>query len=256
MLSYLYFIIIGLAAGILVNYLADVLPAKRRLVAPICLFCGEGQNLLNYLFWPRRCEHCGNRRSLRTWVIEVLFIASTVWLGFSQPTEIGFFAGMILLIFFGVVVVIDLEHRLILNPVSLVGAFIGLMVGVNLHGLKSTLFGGIAGFCAMLILYYFGAVLMKWLAHRRGRVLDEEALGFGDVNLGGILGLLLGWPGILIGLMLTVLIAGIVSFIYLIFSLVMRRYRFDLAIPYGPFLISSAVALLFFRDFVIKHLGW
>lgn len=256
MAAYFLFTIIGLAAGILVNYLADVLPAKRQLIAPICLFCGKEQSLFNYFIWPRRCEHCGKRRSLRTWVIEALFIASTLWLGFSQPPEIGFFAGIILLIFFGLVVVIDLEHRLILNPVSLVGAFIGLMIGINLHGLKSTLLGGIAGFCAMLILYYFGAALMSWLARRRGRELDEEALGFGDVNLGGILGLLLGWPGILIGLILTVLIAGIVSFIYLIYSLVTRRYRFDLAIPYGPFLISSAVALLFFRDFVLKHLGW
>ncbi len=256
MLAYLYFTFIGLAAGILVNYLADVLPAKRRLVIPICLFCGEEQNLRNYFFWPRRCEHCGKRRSLRTWVIEILFIISTLWLGLSQPTQIGFFAGMILLVFFGLVVVIDLEHRLILNPVSLVGAFIGLIVGASLHGLKSTLLGGIVGFCAMLILYYFGAMLMKWLARRRGQVLDEDALGFGDVNLSGVLGLLLGWPGILIGLMLTVLIAGIVSFVYLIFSLATRRYRYDLAIPYGPFLISSAVALLFFRDFVLKHLGW
>ena len=256
MLAYLYFTIIGLAAGILVNYLADVLPATRKLVAPICLFCGKEQYLLNYFFWPRRCEHCGKRRSLRTWVIEVLFIISTLWLGLSGPMQVGFFTGMILLIFFGLVVIIDLEHRLIMNPVSIVGAVIGLLVGTRLHGLKSTLLGGIAGFCAMLILYYLGGALMKWLARRRGRVLDEEALGFGDVNLSGILGLILGWPGILIGLMLTVLIAGIVSFVYLLFSLVTRRYRFDLAIPYGPFLISSAVALLFFRDFVLKHLGW
>jgi hypothetical protein len=35
-----------------------------------------------------------------------------------------------------------------------------------------------------------------------------------------------------------------------------RRYRFDMAIPYGPFLISGAILLLYFPDFVLRYLIW
>ena len=249
-------ILLGLVAGAIVNYLADVLPIKRQLVAPICLNCESRQNLVNYLVLPRRCEVCGQPRNIRSYVVDVVFALSAVWLWQSPPEDIGFVSGMLLLTFFGVVTVIDIEHRLILNPVSLVGAIIGLSIGTWLHGLKSTLIGGVAGFLAMLLLYLLGGLLMGWLARRRGQILDEEALGFGDVNLSGILGLLLGWPGILIGLILTILLAGIVSFVYLLGALLTRSYRMNMALPYGPFLISSAVALLFFREYVLQYMGW
>jgi leader peptidase (prepilin peptidase)/N-methyltransferase len=81
------------------------------------------------------------------------------------------------------------------------------------------------------------------------------ALGFGDVNLSGVLGLLLGWPAILVGLLLAVLLAGIVSLIYLIIMLALRRYRLFTALPYGPFLIAGAGLIIFFRDGVIRLLG-
>jgi prepilin signal peptidase PulO-like enzyme (type II secretory pathway) len=97
---------------------------------------------------------------------------------------------------------------------------------------------------------------MGWLARRKGKSLTEDALGFGDVNLGGVLGLILGWPGILLGLVLAILLAGVGSLLYLLFSLVTRRYRDDLVIPYGPFLIASAVALLFFKNVVSYYSGW
>lgn len=252
----IFIAILGWFTGALVNYLADILPVKRRLVDPICQYCGEKQRLLNYFIWPRRCEACGRRRSLRSWLVELVFILIALWLWNSPPEKFGFLAGLVILAFFGLVAIIDLEHRLILHPVSGVGAVLGLAIGIWLNGIISTLLGGVVGFTTMLILYYLGAFLMSWFARRRGHALDEEALGFGDVMLGGVLGLLLGWPGIGVGLILTILIAGIVSFIYMILALMTRRYHFDMAIPYGPFLISGAILLLFFRDFVLRYLTW
>ena len=73
------------------------------------------------------------------------------------------------------------------------------------------------------------------------------ALGFGDVNLAGVLGLLLGWPGIVLGLLLAILIGGVVSLVYLVVMAVLRRYHTFMAIPYGPFLIISAILLLYFQ---------
>jgi leader peptidase (prepilin peptidase)/N-methyltransferase len=252
----IFILFLGLAVGIVINYLADVLPLKRLLVRPICLNCGANQKPFNYFVWPRRCDTCGRSRSIRSWVVEFIFCLVALWLWNSPHVHLGFWAGIIILAYLGLVAIIDLEHRLILHPVSVFGAILGLVTGIWLHGTKSTLLGGVAGFAVMLVLYYLGTILMGWLARKRGQILEEEALGFGDVNLSGVLGLILGWPGILIGLVLTILIAGVVSFVYLLVAVITRRYRYDMAVPYGPFLISGAIALLFFRDFILKYLGW
>ena len=154
---------------------------------------------------------------------------------------------MILLVYLGLVTIIDLEHRLILHPVSLVGVFLGLWAGARLHGITDTILGGVAGFGVMLCLYLVGFLLMGWLARRRGQALTEEPLGFGDVNFGGVLGLLLGWPGIIPGIFLTILIAGAASLLYLITMLITRRYKSDLAIAYGPYMVLSAFILIYLR---------
>ena len=46
------------------------------------------------------------------------------------------------------------------------------------------------------------------------------AFGFGDVNLSGVLGLMLGWPFIVVGLVIAVLIGGVISLIYILGMLV------------------------------------
>jgi leader peptidase (prepilin peptidase)/N-methyltransferase len=248
--------LLGWIAGMLANYLADILPARRRLTGPICLDCGEPYGWMSYLLWPRRCPTCSGRRSWRTWLVEAIFIVAAVWLSLSPPSRFGFFAGLLLLIYFGIVVIIDMEHRLILHVVSAGGTVLGLVYGIWLHGPAPTLIGGAAGFLAMLCLYFLGALLVRWISRRRGDPDPQEALGFGDVTLSGVLGLMLGWPGIVAGLLLTIFLAGAVSFVYLIIMLAGRRYRLNMAIPYGPFLIGSAFLLLYFKDFIGAQFGW
>lgn len=236
---------LGWLGGALINYLADVLPQHRRLVAPFCRSCNERQPWLNYLIWPRRCPACGQLRHGRTWLVELVFVAVTLWLWYAPPDTLGFVAGFILLIYFAIVTVIDIEHRLILHPVSVVGALLGLAIGIWLHGPLRTLAGGLVGFMGMYLQYILGAVFLRMF--RRGSGLDE-ALGFGDVILSGILGLILGWPAILIGLLLTIFLAGAGSLIYLVAMVFVRKYRSDLSIPYGPYLVLSAVLVIFFSD--------
>jgi leader peptidase (prepilin peptidase)/N-methyltransferase len=161
----------------------------------------------------------------------------------------------ILLIYFAVVTIIDLEHRLILHPTSIAGGLLGLFLGSRLHGLGPTLLGGLVGFVCMLALYILGGIFARFIMRLRGRPIDEEALGFGDVILAGILGLLLGWPGILLGLYLGILAGGIASLVYILSMAFTRRYRPFTAIPYGPFLISGAAALLYFREYITVYLG-
>ena len=127
-------ILLGWLLGASVNYLADVLPLKRKFIRPICIHCFEEQPLVNYLFWPRRCPECTYRRPLRTWIVELVFIGATLW-QWHQPSErLGFVIGLVLLVFLAVVIIIDFEYKLILHPVSIFGALLGFGIGTWLHG--------------------------------------------------------------------------------------------------------------------------
>lgn len=250
MFNLLVFIVLGWLGGALVNYLSDVLPSRRRPEMPFCHNCEREQNPVNYFFWPRRCPECGRRRALRVWLVELVGILAGVWLYYSPPARFDLLTAWLLLVYFGVVVVIDLEHRLILHPVSLVGAVLGAIVGIRLRGIAPTLIGGLAGFALMFGVYLLGILFVRFMARRRGQTVEageDEALGFGDVALSAVLGLLLGWPGIMAGLVTAILLGGVFSLFYLILMIVARRYRFLMAIPYGPFLIASGFALLFLR---------
>lgn len=249
---FLYFLLIALTGwvgGMLVNYLADVLPHGRRLVRPFCYQCQAAQPWGNYLLWPRRCAQCGARRPLRVYVVEACMILLALYLWSDQGRALPFAPSMAWMVFFGVVMVIDIEHRLILHPVSAVGAVMGLFTGIWLHGLRSTLIGGAVGFGSMLAFYLLGigfVMLMSWL---RGPV-DEVALGYGDVNLSAVIGLLLGWQAIVWGLIITLLLAGAASLSYMVFMKLRGLYRHDLALPFGPFLVSSALLLMFLKELV------
>lgn len=236
--------ILGLIAGWVVNYLADVLPLTRQLSQPVCLQCGARLSPGDYLLL-RPCPHCGERRSRRTYLTQAILLMGTFYLWFDPPRRLGFILAYILLIYLAIVFVIDWEHRLILHPVSLSGAILGLVVGWHAHGLSDTLLGGAVGFGSMLGLYYLGEVFARYMARRRGEPIEEVALGFGDVNLAGVVGLLLGWPVIILGLLFAILAGGAGSLGVILYMLIRKQYRPFTAIPYAPFLILSVLVLLY-----------
>ncbi len=255
MITYILAIIPGWLFGALVNYLADVLPLRRHLTKPFCIQCDTTQSWLNYLLWPRKCPTCGLRRNLRVWVVEVFFIIASVLLSIYPPVKLGYALGMVVLGYLGVVVITDLEYRLILHPTSIFGGILGVVVGFLSVGWWRTLLGGVVGFAIMGLFYLLGVLIMKFISRRRGTLVDDEALGFGDVALSGVIGLMLGWPTILIGIFVAILIAGIVSLIYIVIKLLTRKYQVLMAIPYGPFLVIGAVIFIYFRELVLQIIG-
>ena len=255
MITYILAIIPGWVCGVLVNYLADVLPLRRKLTRPFCIQCDSTQSWVNYLIAPRKCPTCGLRRNLRVWVVEIFYIAASVVMIKVPPASLGYGLGMLLLGYLGVVVLIDLEYRLIMHPVSIFGALLGLVIGFLTVGWWRSLLGGVIGFAIMGLIYLLGVFIMKMVSRKRGQLVDDVALGFGDVNLSGVLGLMLGYPVILIGLIVAVFIAGIVSLLYIIVKLLTRKYQAFMAVPYGPFLVIGAVILIYFRELVLQLIG-
>lgn len=237
-------LILGLFGGMAVNYFADVLPTTRRLSRPVCWNCNAQFSWADYLLF-RRCKTCGKLRSPRTYAVQILIPAMTVFLWLVPPHRLEFPLAFLLLIYLATVAVIDIEHRLILHMVSLAGAFLGLGIGIHLHGIPTTLIGGVIGYGIMLAFYFLGEAFARFVSKRRNEPLEEVALGFGDVNLAGITGLLLGWPGITVGLLFTILAGGLVSLLIVVVMMIRRQYKAFLAIPYAPFLILSVLILIF-----------
>jgi leader peptidase (prepilin peptidase)/N-methyltransferase len=154
--------------------------------------------------------------------------------------------GWFWLAYFLLVVVIDIENRLILHLTSAFGAAAALLTGLGLHGWRSTLLGGALGAGAMLLIYWLGIAYARWSTRRRGiEIAAGDAFGFGDVTLSGVIGLLLGWPGVIGGLTAAVLLAGAAGLLALGAMLIRREYRPDFALPYGPFLAAAAFYFLY-----------
>ena len=64
--------ILGYAAGVGINYLSDVLPRWRSLVAPFCTHCEARVPARYYLGLTKVCPVCGQRRQnlLRAFLVE------------------------------------------------------------------------------------------------------------------------------------------------------------------------------------------
>ena len=244
-------IVAGVLAGWLINYLADVLPMTRRFSQPACRQCEAALSTSNYLFY-KKCPECGTQHRLRNWIVQVLGLVVSLLLWFNPHPKLGYLLGFILLVYFGLVFVIDLEHRLILHPVSIVGALLGLGVGTTIYGFFPSLLGALGGSAIMMAFYMFGTLFARIRARRMRKAGlepdDEEALGAGDVILAVVLGLMLGWPLIWFGLLLGIMLGGLITLPMFAFIMIVRRYKQDawmVFIPYGPFFLISATLIIY-----------
>ncbi len=236
--------VIGGIASILINYLADVLPISRKLTRPICLNCANPFTLREYLF-SFRCSKCKSRTSMSVVWVSIFSILACCLLYFFPLNGLSFWATIPLLVFLGVILVIDIEYRVVLIQTSIAGLGLFFVYGLLMHNLWVTLAGGLAGFLIMLGLYYFGILFNKIMGRLRKQEIEEVALGFGDVYVCAFMGLFNGWTTIFATILIAILASGAFSLIYIVAKLITGRYRSFSAIPYTPFLITAGVAVYY-----------
>lgn len=241
-------ILLGLVAGLFVDYLSDVIPVNKLFSIPVCNFCESPRKPSDYLQF-KRCPKCNQPRHYRTFLVLASLVALSILLWFMPPHQFNYLWGLILLSYLSLVFVIDTEHHLIFHKVSLVGAGLGLFTGFLVGHFVSAVLGGISGLIFMLIFYLLGIAYGKF--KNRGRNIEsgeEEALGFGDVTISGVLGMLMGFSGVFLGLMTGILFAGVFSLILIVVLLINKKFTpGNIYIPYGPFLILGSFFYIFFR---------
>ena len=190
----LLFALIGLLTGGLINALADDLPRRTRLQRPHCPKCGHVYSPSGWLAVGRRlwgggrCPECGlptRKRALLTEVsTAVLFAFLPSLITVPQDLIINTIYIAILIL----VIVIDMEHKLILHVVTVPATIFALAASfiVTDNNIKLALAGAVTGFVLFYIAFWLGQLLF-----------GPGALGFGDVMLSMAMGAMLGFHRIL-----------------------------------------------------------
>ena len=240
-------IISGSFAGILINYLSDNLPLTRRLSRPVCPECSQPYSIKEYLLL-RKCSICSHKRSARSIIILIGTILCSVLLQFFPFAGLSFWATLPILIFLGVILVVDIEHRLVLFETSLFGLVLFTIYGIIFRGFLGTLFGALGGLLIMLLFYISGILFSKIVGKLRHREISEVAFGFGDVMAGTFLGLLAGWPAIVGVIIFAILAFGAFSLVLIISLLLSKHYKaFAKALPFTPFLILGVIIIFYLQ---------
>ena len=74
-------------------------------------------------------------------------------------------------------------------------------------------------------------------------------MGFGDVKFAFLMGLVLGFPNIVVGLYVAFLTGAIVGIILILWR---RKKVFGTAIPFGPFLVLGTFIALFWGEIILQ----
>jgi prepilin signal peptidase PulO-like enzyme (type II secretory pathway) len=250
------YVLIGILLGGLVNYFADILPRDRKIVRPYCISCGAPRPALAFLSWVAlftgndHCAYCGSRRGARALLVEFITVTGSIVLYLKDPNWLVLGPALLIVAIYVLIAVIDIENRLILHivtgPTALAIGLLGSLRLLNPEcGWQRTLLGGVVGFGIVYVLYLLGIVFARVMERARGQAIDEVAFGFGDVTLSGVIGLTVGWPGVIVAVVLGILAAGLFSLGYLLTMAARSKYNPFMPIPYGPFLILGAMIVYF-----------
>lgn len=238
------FAFVGLLVGGLLNVLADDLPDRIRPKRPHCPRCGHAYRPTRWLAIARRlqggrCPKCGlptRRRALWLEIGTALVFAvlpSLIEPGLDLAIYTVYTAVLILII------VIDVEHRLILHVVTFPTTALALIASYFLtdNNLLASALGAVAGF----ILFYLAYVIGQ-------RLFGSGAFGFGDVTLAMTMGAMLGLHRVIFALVLGVLLGGLWSLVGLVSGRMTRLSYF----AYGPFLAAGGMLMLVWGNTVLE----
>ncbi len=237
--------IVGIVGSMLINHYSDILPLRKPIFAPpVCQYCSSRYSVGRYIF-GLPCRSCSANLTLRHAIVIFLFTTISNLFILFPIGKYPYWMDVAIVGYSLIVLVIDIEHHLVLHKITFTGAIVMLVIGTSIHGISRTLIGGISGFIIMFVLFLLGGFYVKVINKIRNSEYRDTALGFGDVTLSGVMGLLLGWPGITGGLLVAIVLGGGYSLIYLLINIIKNKYQAYSAIPYAPFIVLGSLFLVY-----------
>ncbi len=228
--------VLGTIIGSFLNVVAYRLPRHESLISPAshCPGCGtpvkpyDNIPVLSWFLLRGHCRSCGTAISVRYPLVEAATGLLCIGAVLAHESAVEVALSIVLILLVVPAALIDLEHRIIPNKITALGAALALGIGLALDpgGETTRLIAGAgAG----------GFLLLAALAYPGG-------MGMGDVKLAGMMGLFLGTavaPAILIAL-----VSGTAVGAVIIARKGAREGR-KTAVPFGPFLALGALVAIF-----------
>ena len=201
-------------------------------------------------FWLRgKCRHCEAAVPFRVVMVEAatgaLFLA--IFLLYGIGLDFVVVSACISLLI--VVSLIDLEHGLILNSIVFPSIVILLLLGPfwTEIGITRSFLGDETVLASLANSYLSG--LGAFLAFLTIALIAPAGMGGGDVKFAAVLGLMVGFPGVLLAIWISAVGGGLIAIGLIVSG---RKGRKDV-IPFGPFMaIGAAVVLIAGPDLI----GW
>jgi leader peptidase (prepilin peptidase) / N-methyltransferase len=228
--------VLGTIMGSFLNVVTYRLPRHESLIKPAshCPSCGtpvkpyDNIPVLSWLLLRGHCRSCGERISVRYPLVEALTGLLCLAAVLVHGSTVGIALSITLILLIVPAAVIDLEHRIIPNLITLPGCVLAVAMGLALDpsGEPTRLIAGAAA---------GGALLLAALAYPGG-------MGMGDVKLAAMMGLFLGSavaPAVLVALL-----SGTVLGLVIIARKGAAAGR-KTAVPFGPFLALGALVAVY-----------
>jgi leader peptidase (prepilin peptidase) / N-methyltransferase len=262
-------LVAGFISGVVVNLLADYLPVRRHhILASRDPFVSRSAVPAAPPFIPRRTDGrpwpfplwsgvvaalvgarvFDPRRQVRRIAVElglaVVFALITLqYADYPSLPFLLFYAAV-----FALIIVIDIEYRWILFETIWPPALVALVEAAFWPRipLEESIRGGLYGFGALYILYLLGLAFARAVAVFTGRRVGRTVLGFGDVRMGTLSGLILGTVALVPALLIMMITGGIAAAVLIVSKVIRtRRYRIFSAIPYGPYIVIGTAVMLY-----------
>jgi leader peptidase (prepilin peptidase)/N-methyltransferase len=228
--------VLGAVFGSFLNVVVYRLPRHESLVLPAshCPSCGtpvkpyDNIPILSWLALRGHCRGCGAPISVRYPLVEALSAALCIGAVLTHHSVAGIALSVALILLVVPAGLIDLEHRIIPNRITALGALLALAIGLAFDpaGEPGRLIAAAAA---------GGFLLLAALAYPGG-------MGMGDVKLAGMMGLFLG--AAVAPALLVALLAGVALGVVVIARNGAQAGR-RTAIPFGPFLALGALIAVF-----------
>ena len=222
--------------------------AVPRSHCPSCaqqLSASENVPVVSFLFLRGRCRHCKSRISALYPLVEIAASVASILVAMTFGFTASTLAFLAFAWFLLALSLIDLDHHLLPDDLTLPLLWLGLLVSAFNLGLPGvSLFDAVIGAAAGYITLWslFWAFLL---------VTGKEGLGYGDFKLLAALGAWLGWQAILPVLLLASLAGAAIGLILIVFG---GRER-SAPLPFGPFLAAAGFVMLIWGPQVLALYG-